>query len=171
MVLLLALAVPAASRDCDRTCTLQVSDAVLTALQTGQFGKLLARRVRVTANARDIRPADSQLRAFRKVTYLHPFAEPLGGATGFNGAAEADGGAALFSMRLKLKGDQVAEVDYLTGDDAYKRDWMSASRERCGIIAFNLRSPRGLAAAALHLGGGRMKALLRRRRRVDPANP
>ena len=74
-------------------------------------------------------------------------------------------------MRHVIDIDQVAEVDYLTGDDAYKRDWMSASRERCGIIAFNLRSPRGLAAAALHLGGGRMKALLRRRRRVNPANP
>ena len=70
-------------------------------------------------------------------------------------------------MRHVIDIDQVAEVDYLTGDDPYKRDWMSASRERCGIIAFNLRSPRGLAAAAVHLGGGRMKALLRRLRRGD----
>ena len=73
-------------------------------------------------------------------------------------------------MRHVIDIDQVSEVDYLTGDDAYKRDWMSASRERCGIIAFNLRSPRGLAAAALHLGGGRMKALLRRWRRGNPPN-
>lgn len=65
-------------------------------------------------------------------------------------------------MRHVIDIDQVAEVDYLTGDDAYKRDWMSASRERCGIIAFNLRSPRGLAAAAVHLGGGKLKALVRR---------
>ena len=67
-------------------------------------------------------------------------------------------------MRHVIDIDKVTEVDYLTGDDAYKRDWMSASRERCGIVAFNLRSPRGLVAAALHLGGGRMKALLRRLR-------
>lgn len=65
-------------------------------------------------------------------------------------------------MRHVIDIDQVAEVDYLTGDDAYKRDWMSASRERCGIVAFNLRSPRGLAAAALHLGGARIKAALRK---------
>jgi hypothetical protein len=68
-------------------------------------------------------------------------------------------------MRHVIDIDKVMEVDYLTGDDAYKRDWMSASRERCGIVAFNLRSPRGLVAAALHLGGGRVKALLRKLRR------
>ena len=73
-------------------------------------------------------------------------------------------------MRHVIDVDGVAEVDYLTGDDAYKRDWMSGSRERCGIVAFNLRSARGLAAAALHLGGGRLKALLRRLRPA-PAAP
>lgn len=71
-------------------------------------------------------------------------------------------------MRHVIDVDQVREVDYLTGDDAYKRDWMSASRERCGIVAFNLRSPRGLAAAALHLGGGKLKAGLRKLRRRNP---
>lgn len=71
-------------------------------------------------------------------------------------------------MRHVIDIDKVTEVDYLTGDDAYKRDWMSASRERCGIVAFNLRSPRGLVAAALHLGGGRVKALVRRLRRRNP---
>ena len=65
-------------------------------------------------------------------------------------------------MRHVIDVDRVVEVDYLTGDDAYKRDWMSGSRERCGIVAFNLRSPRGVAAAALHLGGGRIKSVLRR---------
>ena len=109
----LALAAPAAARDCDRACTLQVSDAVLTALQSGQFGKLLPRSVRVTENGRDIRPADSQLRALKKFTYQHTFAEPPGGVAGLNGAAEAYGGAAVFSMRLKLKGDQVTEIETL----------------------------------------------------------
>jgi hypothetical protein len=41
---------------------------------------------------------------------------------------------------------------------------MSHRRERCGIVAFNLHSPRGLAMAALHLGGGAVKAALRRLR-------
>jgi CelD/BcsL family acetyltransferase involved in cellulose biosynthesis len=67
-------------------------------------------------------------------------------------------------MRHVIDIDRVSEVDYLTGDDAYKRDWMSHRRERCGIVAFNLHSPRGLAMAALHLGGGAFKAALRRLR-------
>ncbi len=113
LVFQLALASPAAARDCDRTCTLQVSDAVLSALQTGQFGKLLPRSVRVTENGRDIRPADSQLRAFKRITGQHAIAEPAGGVARFSGAAEAYGGPAVFSMRLKLKGDQVAEIETL----------------------------------------------------------
>jgi hypothetical protein len=48
--------------------------------------------------------------------------------------------------------DKVHEVDYLTGDDTYKRDWMSDRRERWGIMAFNLRTPRGVLAAVRHLG-------------------
>lgn len=48
--------------------------------------------------------------------------------------------------------DKVHEVDYLTGDDAYKKDWMSDRRERWGIMAFNLRTPRGILAAVRHLG-------------------
>lgn len=72
-------------------------------------------------------------------------------------------------MRHVIDIDRVREVDYLTGDDAYKRDWMSHSRERCGIVAFNLRSLRGLLAAALHIGGGRVKAALRRLRPPNTA--
>lgn len=49
--------------------------------------------------------------------------------------------------------DKVHEVDYLTGDDAYKRDWMSDRRERWGLMAFNLRTPRGALAAARHWAG------------------
>jgi CelD/BcsL family acetyltransferase involved in cellulose biosynthesis len=33
--------------------------------------------------------------------------------------------------------DKVSIVDYLTGDDAYKKDWMSHRRERWGVLAFN----------------------------------
>lgn len=55
-------------------------------------------------------------------------------------------------MRHALDVDKVHEVDYLTGDDAYKKDWMSDRRERWGIIAFNPRTPRGLLAAGWHFG-------------------
>lgn len=46
--------------------------------------------------------------------------------------------------------DRVREVDYLTGDDAYKKDWMSHRRERWGIIAMNPRTPHGLITATGH---------------------
>ena len=146
LVSLLALAAPAAARDCDRTCTLEVSDAVLTALQTGQFGKLLPRSVRMTENGRDIRPADSQLRTVKKVTYLHAFAEPLGGAAGVNGAAEAYGGAAVFSLRLKLKGDQVTEVETLvvrrTEALTFSPDTLSANPDRDQVLPPDARASR-----------------------------
>lgn len=51
-------------------------------------------------------------------------------------------------MRYVIDEDKVAVVDYLTGDDAYKRDWMSHRRERVGLMAFNPRTLRGRALAA-----------------------
>jgi CelD/BcsL family acetyltransferase involved in cellulose biosynthesis len=58
--------------------------------------------------------------------------------------------------------DHVAMVDYLTGDDTYKKDWMSHRTERWGVIAFNLHSARGVLAASHHFARG----ALRRGRRV-----
>jgi hypothetical protein len=49
--------------------------------------------------------------------------------------------------------DKVREVDFLTGDDEYKKDWMSDRRERWGIVAFNTRTPRGLLAFSRHVVG------------------
>lgn len=56
-------------------------------------------------------------------------------------------------MRHALDADRATEVDYLSGDDAYKREWMSHRRERIGILGFDPKSPRGLAAAARHFLG------------------
>lgn len=60
-------------------------------------------------------------------------------------------------MRQVIDEDRVAEVDYLTGDDAYKRDWMSHRRERWGLVAFNPRTLRGLWLAARHFAGRLIK--------------
>lgn len=60
--------------------------------------------------------------------------------------------------------DRVREVDYLTGDDAYKRDWMTHRRVRVGLVAYDPLRVRGLAGAARHFGGRgwrAMQALLR----------
>jgi hypothetical protein len=46
--------------------------------------------------------------------------------------------------------DGVDEVDYLSGDDAYKRDWMEARRERVGLVAFDTRHWRGWVGALRH---------------------
>jgi CelD/BcsL family acetyltransferase involved in cellulose biosynthesis len=43
-------------------------------------------------------------------------------------------------MRHVLDVDRAAVVDYLTGDDAYKRDWMSHRRERVGVRALRTQS-------------------------------
>lgn len=55
--------------------------------------------------------------------------------------------------------DKVSLVDYLTGDEPYKRDWMSRRNERWGIIAYNPRTLSGLLAAARHFGGKWLKKL------------
>ncbi|WP_394778515.1 GNAT family N-acetyltransferase [Undibacterium sp.] len=73
-------------------------------------------------------------------------------------------------MRHALDVDQVEQVDYLTGDETYKQDWMSDRRERWGLIAFRLRSARGLIAAARHIGGHALKqAMQNATRRVNKA--
>ncbi|MFO0444894.1 MAG: GNAT family N-acetyltransferase, partial [Betaproteobacteria bacterium] len=46
-------------------------------------------------------------------------------------------------MKLAIEGDRVHEVDYLTGDDNYKRDWMSHRRELHGLVAYDTRQWRG----------------------------
>ena len=56
-----------------------------------------------------------------------------------------------FLMAHTLDNDKVREVDYMIGDDAYKKGWMSHRRERWGIIAYNPSTPRGLLLSAEHL--------------------
>jgi hypothetical protein len=64
-------------------------------------------------------------------------------------------------MRHTIDVDKVREVDYLTGDDDYKKNWMSDRRERTGLIAFNLRTLHGLLAACKNLGGHAIKRIIR----------
>ncbi|MFL9923620.1 GNAT family N-acetyltransferase [Herbaspirillum lusitanum] len=63
-------------------------------------------------------------------------------------------------MQHVIDHDQVREVDYLMGDDAYKQDWMSHRRERWGLRAFNVRTLHGLLGAARHIAGRRIRAWL-----------
>jgi hypothetical protein len=56
-------------------------------------------------------------------------------------------------MRHVLEVDKVAEVDYLIGDDAYKKDWTPQRRERWGIVAYNLRSAHGVIGYGMQVLG------------------
>ena len=62
-------------------------------------------------------------------------------------------------MRSAIDEDRVRVIDYLSGDDAYKKDWMTKRRERRGVIAFNQRRARGILAAARHFGGRWLRSL------------
>lgn len=73
-------------------------------------------------------------------------------------------------MRHVIDIDKVHTVDYLCGDDAYKRDWMSHRRERWGMMAFNPQSLGGLVAAARHIGGRKIKTWLQKLR-AKPTTP
>jgi len=66
-------------------------------------------------------------------------------------------------FRHALEEDRVVEMDYLTGDDAYKKGWMTHRRERIGLLACNPRTARGLVAAAREYAGA-----LRQRWRPAP---
>jgi len=83
-------------------------------------------------------------------------------------------------MRHVIDVDRARIIDYLTGDDSYKRDWMSHRRERVGVNALRQTSWRGmgqkmtdgLASALRPL----RQAIERRRtshesRRVPPTKP
>ena len=54
-------------------------------------------------------------------------------------------------MRHVLDVDKVHEIDYLTGDDPYKKDWMTSRRERWGIVAYNKATIRGNILALRHV--------------------
>ncbi|KLE36062.1 hypothetical protein AAW00_02950 [Aurantiacibacter luteus] len=54
--------------------------------------------------------------------------------------------------------DRVGEVDFGTGDDAYKRDWMDAARPLHSLIALRPADPRNWAA----LGKAAIRDLVRR---------
>lgn len=79
--------------------------------------------------------------------------------------------AALMSHVIDT--DLVTEVDYLIGDDPYKRHWMDQRRERWGLVAFNPMSVSGFSRAARH-AVGRVVSRLReawRRRVAAPVEP
>lgn len=67
-----------------------------------------------------------------------------------------------YLLRHVIEQDRVGEVDFLIGDDDYKKIWMSHRRERWGIIAFNPRTVFGCALLFKEVAGRMAKTTGRR---------
>jgi len=63
-------------------------------------------------------------------------------------------------FRRAIDVDRVRTIDYGTGDEPYKRDWMDARRPLWQLSAYNPATPRGLAGMA-KAGASRLVARLR----------
>lgn len=72
-------------------------------------------------------------------------------------------------MRHSIDVDRVEEIDFGSGDDSYKKDWMSARREKWDLTGFNRATPRGLLAAASWRGKVAAQAAATRIRGLRPA--
>jgi hypothetical protein len=72
-------------------------------------------------------------------------------------------------LRHVMDVDQVTEVDYLIGDEEYKRDWMRQRYERWGLIAYNPGTLAGLFGALRQATWQGMKRLMTRLGLQSPA--
>ncbi len=129
------------------------SPAFLRALaeQEGEAGRL-----RLGIARKDGRPLAAQLWTIEDGTaWIHKLA--------YREDSKALSPGTVLSMamfRSALDEDRVSRIDYGTGDDGYKRDWMAERATLWRLEAFNLASPRGLLGAAR----AGLSALVRRAR-------
>lgn len=63
-----------------------------------------------------------------------------------------------YLLRHVIDQDRVREVDFLIGDDEYKKIWMSHRRERWGIVAFNPRTVIGCSLMIKEVVGRLVKS-------------
>lgn len=115
-----------------------------------------AGRLRLGVARKEGRPLAAQLWTIEKGTaWIHKLA--------YREDSKALSPGTVLSMamfRAALDEDRVSRIDYGTGDDGYKRDWMEERATLWRIEAFNPTSVRGLFGAAK----ARLSALVRRAR-------
>ena len=68
----------------------------------------------------------------------------------------------LQMFRYAIENDGVEEIDYGSGDDAYKQTWLKDRRERWRIVAYDPFTLRGLYNIAVHFTKSALKSLVRR---------
>lgn len=73
-------------------------------------------------------------------------------------------------LESAIEEDRVTEVDYLIGDDPYKKTWMSHRRERFGLIAYDPTTPRGMLGLVRQLVGNALRRLRALRQPPLPAD-
>jgi CelD/BcsL family acetyltransferase involved in cellulose biosynthesis len=79
-------------------------------------------------------------------------------------------GTVLTALMLRhlLDQEQVAEINFGRGDDAYKKDWASQRRQHVGVLLVNPWRPTGAYALLRHVGGRALVALRNRGRQWTP---
>ncbi len=70
-------------------------------------------------------------------------------------------GSVLTALMMKhvLEHDDVHEIDYLIGDDPYKKTWVNQRRERWGLVAYDPHHWRGMLGLAQESIGRTAKAI------------
>ena len=76
---------------------------------------------------------------------------------------EFSAGSILTSRLLQhvLDVDKVQEIDFGSGDDPYKKNWLPRRRERWGMLAMNPRTLPGCLGVVRHIGGHALKTAWR----------
>jgi CelD/BcsL family acetyltransferase involved in cellulose biosynthesis len=79
--------------------------------------------------------------------------------------SELSPGTALSAEMIAhaLDHDHARKLDYLIGDDGYKRLWMSRRNSRCRLLAYDPRSAGGLAGCLRELASQARQAWRARR--------
>jgi len=72
--------------------------------------------------------------------------------------------------RALIAADQLCEIDFGRGDDAYKRDWLSSVRTRTGVIAADWRNLSGFRALVKDILPTRLGSFIRAFRRQAAGN-